>query len=321
MREVNILVTGGAGFIGSHVCERLLKQSHHVWTIDDLNDYYDPAIKQGRLRHLQALAKPFTFVHGDITDRAAVDELFASVRFDQMIHLAARAGVRPSLLDPILYARVNVEGTVNLLEAARLSGVKKAAIASTSSVYGTNSRLPFSEDDPIFTAISPYASTKLACESLGHVYHHIYGMDVCVLRFFTVYGPRQRPDLAIYKFCKLIGAGKPIPVFGDGSTSRDYTYIDDNVDGVVATTNREFGYEIINLGESQSVKLDYMIELLEKELGRKAIIDRQSMQPGDVVATYANISKAQRLLGYNPQIKIEEGIKRFVAWFREAHGV
>ena len=318
---MTILVTGGAGFIGSHVCERLLLQGHTVWTIDDLNDFYDPAIKQGRLHHLQSLSKPFTFIHGDITDRAAVDTLFASGKFDQIIHLAARAGVRPSLINPVLYARVNVEGTVNLLEAAQRCGVKKITIASTSSVYGTNSKLPFSEDDPIFTAISPYASTKLACESLGHVYHHIYGMDIGVLRFFTVYGPRQRPDLAIYKFCKLIAAGKPIPVFGDGSTSRDYTYVDDTVDGVIAATNRELGYEIINLGESQPVKLDFMIALLEKELGRKAVIDRQPMQPGDVPTTFANITKAQRLLGYNPQIKIEEGIRRFVAWFRESHGV
>jgi UDP-glucuronate 4-epimerase len=321
VRVVNILVTGGAGFIGSHLCERLLRQRHHVWTLDDLNDYYDPAIKQGRLRHLQALAKPFTFIHGDITNRTAVDELFASVPFDQMIHLAARAGVRPSLLDPVLYARVNVEGTVNLLEAARQRGVKKVTIASTSSVYGTNSKLPFSEADPIFTAISPYASSKLACESLGHVYHHIYGMDVCVLRFFTVYGPRQRPDLAIYKFCKLVAAGKPIPVFGDGSSSRDYTYVDDTVDGITAAATREFGYEVINLGGSQPVKLDDMIALLEKELGKKAILDRQPMQPGDVPVTFANIEKAQRLLGYNPQIKIEEGIRRFVAWFREAHAL
>src|SRR5687767_13804710 len=229
---MNFLVTGGAGFIGSHLCERLLKAGHEVWAFDDLNSFYDIALKQGNIRDIQALAKPFTFVQGDITDRAAVEELFAETKFDQVIHLAARAGVRPSLEKPALYQRVNVEGTVNLLEAARQNGVKKIIIASSSSVYGVNSKVPFSESDPIISTISPYAASKLACEALGHVYHHVYGMDVIMLRFFTVYGPRQRPDLAIYKFTNLISQGKPIPVFGNGKTQRDYTYISDIVDGV-----------------------------------------------------------------------------------------
>src|SRR5271156_4223392 len=263
---MNFLVTGGAGFIGSHVCERPLREGHSVWAFDDLNPFYDPQIKQRNLREIQSLARPFEFVHGDITDAAALVEIFSSVKFDQVIHLAARAGVRPSLEAPALYQRVNVEGTVNVLEAARKSGVKKIIIASSSSVYGINSKVPFSENDPIFSAISPYAASKLAGEALGHVWHHIYKMDVTMLRFFTVYGPRQRPDLAIYKFAKLICAGKPIPVFGDGSAARDYTFVADIVDGVMACTKKEIGYEIFNLGESQTISLSRMIELLESAL-------------------------------------------------------
>lgn len=313
---MNFLVTGGAGFIGSHVCERLLGLGHAVWAFDDLNPFYDPTIKQRALESLQIPGRPFTFVRGDLTDRQAVDALFGRAKFDQIIHLAARAGVRPSLLEPALYQRVNVEGTVNLLEAARLSSVKKITIASSSSVYGVNAKVPFSESDPIFSAISPYAASKLACEALGHVYHHIYGMDVVMLRFFTVYGPRQRPDLAIHKFARLIALGKPIPVFGDGSTARDYTYVTDTVDGVIACTRNEFGYEIFNLGESQTVTLSRLIELLEQSLGRKATLDRQPPQPGDVPITYANIEKARAKLGYDPKVKIEEGIGKFIEWFR-----
>jgi UDP-glucuronate 4-epimerase len=316
---MNFLVTGGAGFIGSHVCERLLRDGHSVWAFDDLNNFYDPQFKQRNLREIQSLAKPFEFVHGDITDAATLAEIFSAVKFDQVIHLAARAGVRPSLEQPALYQRVNVEGTVNVLEAARKSGVKKIIIASSSSVYGTNSKVPFSESDPIFSAISPYAASKLAGESLGHVYHHIYKMDVAMLRFFTVYGPRQRPDLAIYKFAKLISAGKPIPVFGDGGTARDYTFVSDTLDGIIACTQREFGFEIFNLGESQTVKLSRLIELLENALGKKAAIDRQPMQPGDVPITFADISKAREKLGYDPQVKIEAGIKLFADWFRKSH--
>jgi len=314
---MNFLVTGGAGFIGSHVCGRLLHEGHAVWAFDDLNSFYPPALKQANLRALQSPARPFTFIHGDLTERADLDELFASVKFDQIIHLAARAGVRPSLAEPALYQRVNVEGTVNLLEAARLHKVKKITIASSSSVYGVNAKVPFSESDPIFSAISPYAASKLACEALGHVYHHVYGFDVAMLRFFTVYGPRQRPDLAIHKFASLISAGKPIPVYGDGSTARDYTYVDDTVDGVIACTRKEFGFQIFNLGESQTVKLGYLIELLEKALEKKAVIDRQPDQPGDVPITFADITKARAQLGYHPRVKIEAGIPKFTEWFRQ----
>jgi UDP-glucuronate 4-epimerase len=312
---MNFLVTGGAGFIGSHVCERLLSDGHSVWALDDLNPFYDVAIKRRNICDIQKLAKPFTFIQGDITDPDCLAETFSGGKFDQIIHLAARAGVRPSLAEPALYQRVNVEGTVNLLEAARLHGVRKFILASSSSVYGVNAKVPFSEGDAIFSAISPYAASKLACEALGHVYHHLYNMDVVALRFFTVYGPRQRPDLAIHKFARLITDGKPIPVFGDGSTARDYTFIEDIVAGVLACTTREFGFEIINLGESQTVKLSCLIELLEKALGKKAVIDRQPTQPGDVPMTFADISKAQKVLGYQPRVKIEQGIPLFVEWF------
>jgi UDP-glucuronate 4-epimerase len=314
---MNFLVTGGAGFIGSHVCERLLQDGHAVWALDDLNDFYDPQLKRANIRDIQSLAKPFEFIHGDLCDAAAVNEVFSSVKFDQVIHLAARAGVRPSLERPALYQRVNVEGTVNLLEAARKTGVKKITLASSSSVYGVNAKVPFSESDPIFSAISPYAASKLACEALGHTYHHVYGMDVAMVRFFTVYGPRQRPDLAIHKFTQLIDAGKPIPVFGDGSTARDHTFVSDIVQGVIACTKREFGFDIFNLGESQTVKLSALIALIESALGKTAIIDRQPLQPGDVPVTFADISKARAKLGYQPQVKVEKGIPLFVEWFRK----
>jgi UDP-glucuronate 4-epimerase len=316
---MHVLVTGGAGFIGSHLCERLLGEGHRVTAFDDLNDFYDPAIKEQNLREIGSGAD-FAFVQGDLTDTAAVEALFKGAKFDQVVHLAARAGVRPSLKQPALYQRVNVEGTVNLMEAARRNDVRKITIASSSSVYGVNSKVPFSESDPIFAAISPYAASKLACEALGHVYHHVYGMDVVMLRFFTVYGPRQRPDLAIFKFAELISRGHAIPVFGDGTSARDYTYVADTVDGIMACTGRQFGFEIFNLGESQTVPLHYLIELLEKALGRKAVVDRQPSQPGDVPITYADITKARTKLGYNPRIKIEDGIPMFVQWFRQKTG-
>jgi UDP-glucuronate 4-epimerase len=316
---MNFLVTGGAGFIGSHVCERLLLEGHSVWAFDDLNSFYDPKLKQNNIRELQSLGKPFEFVQGDLTDVPAVNGLVQAVPFDQVIHLAARAGVRPSLEEPALYQRVNVEGTVNLLEALRRSSTRKIVMASSSSVYGVNSKVPFAESDPIFTPISPYASSKLACEALGHVYHHVYEFDVVMLRFFTVYGPRQRPDLAIYKFACLIGAGKPVPVFGDGSSARDYTYINDILEGIMACTKRKFGYEIYNLGESQTVRLSRLIELLERALNQRAIIDRQPAQPGDVPLTCADTAKARADLGYQPRVPIEQGIPLFVEWFRRAH--
>jgi UDP-glucuronate 4-epimerase len=315
--SMKFLVTGGAGFIGSHVCEQLLADGHAVWVLDDLNAFYDPQLKRANLQAIQSRGGQFEFIHADLVDAPAVEALFARVKFDQVIHLAARAGVRPSLAEPALYQRVNVEGTVNILEAARKHGCPKVTIASSSSVYGVNAKTPFAESDPIFSAISPYAASKLACEALGHVYHHVYGLDVIMLRFFTVYGPRQRPDLAIHKFAKLIAAGQPIPVFGDGSTARDYTYITDIVDGIMGCTRHRFGFEIFNLGESQTVTLARLIELLENSLGRKAILNRQPAQPGDVPLTFADVSQARAKLGYAPRTKIADGIPLFVKWFNE----
>ncbi|MDB6110286.1 MAG: NAD-dependent epimerase/dehydratase [Pedosphaera sp.] len=316
---MNFLVTGGAGFIGSHVCERLLHSGHAVWVLDDLNPFYSPAVKQKNIDEIASLGKPFTFVLGELSNFKVLEDLFKEGRFDQVIHLAARAGVRPSLDEPERFQEVNVEGTVNVLEAARRHGVKKVVLASSSSVYGVNKKVPFAESDPVFSVISPYAASKLACEALGHVYHYVYGLDVSMLRFFTVYGPRQRPDLAIHKFAKLISAGKPIQVYGDGLTARDYTYISDIVDGIIACTERKFGYEIFNLGNSQSVTLSYLIELLEKALGQKAVIQRMTTQAGDVPLTFADISKSAEFLNYAPKIKIEEGIPRFIEWFKKQH--
>jgi UDP-glucuronate 4-epimerase len=315
LHAMNFLVTGGAGFIGSHVCERLLGLGHRVWAFDDLNDFYDPQLKRRNLTDLKGDA--FNFVQGDVSKPHQLEDLLKNVRFEQIIHLAARAGVRPSLEQPALYQRVNVEGTVNVFEAARKNGVRKLILASSSSVYGVNSKVPFSECDPIFSAISPYAASKLACEALGHVYHHLYGLDVVALRFFTVYGPRQRPDLAIHKFARLINTGQPIPVFGDGTASRDYTYITDILEGIMACTKIDVGFEIFNLGESQTVTLSKLIEMLEKGLGKKARLEHFPAQPGDVPVTYADISKARTKLGYNPSIRIEQGLMLFIDWFRK----
>jgi UDP-glucuronate 4-epimerase len=315
---MNFLVTGGAGFIGSHVCQRLLTAGHAVWALDDLNGFYDPVLKRRNLALIQALRKPFVFTQGDVADRPCVERVLREVKFDQVIHLAARAGVRPSLEEPALYQRVNVEGTANILEAARANGVAKITIASSSSVYGVNAKVPFAESDPVFRPISPYAASKLACEALGHVFHHVYGLDIVMLRFFTVYGPRQRPDLAIHKFARRIAGGQPIELFGDGSSARDYTYITDIVDGIMACVRKTFGYEIFNLGGSNPTKLSRLVELLEAALGKKALIERKPEQPGDVPQTWADLAKSGRLLGYAPKISMEEGIPLFVNWFRAA---
>jgi UDP-glucuronate 4-epimerase len=314
----NILVTGGAGFIGSHLVERLLAEdAWRVTVIDDFNDFYDPALKRRNVAPHLGRAD-FQLVEADIRERAALERVFAATTFDCVVHLAARAGVRPSLTEPFLYAETNITGTLNLLECARETGVPQFVFGSSSSVYGINAKVPFSEDDPIRQTISPYAATKAAGEMLCHTYAHLHRLRCVALRFFTVYGARQRPDLAIHKFAKLISGGKPIPVFGDGTTRRDYTYIEDIIAGVrAAISYTASDYEAINLGESRTVELRELIALLEKELGRKAVLDRQPMQPGDVPQTFADISKARRLLGYNPQTQIEEGIRRFVSWFEK----
>jgi UDP-glucuronate 4-epimerase len=314
----NVLITGGAGFIGSHLVDHLLTEGGwRVTVVDDFNDFYDPAIKRENV--IASLSNPnFKLVVADIRDRAALTEAFDRMSFDCIVHLAARAGVRPSLKEPRLYVETNINGTLNLLELARTHGVKQFVFGSSSSVYGLNAKVPFSEDDPIFNPISPYAATKAGGELLCHSYAHLYDMRIVCLRFFTVYGARQRPDLAIHKFAKLISAGRPIPVFGDGTTRRDYTYIDDIIAGVRAAMNYDqSNYEVINLGESRTVELGELIFLLEKSLDRHAEIDRQPLQPGDVTQTFADIAKARRLLGYNPETQIEQGLEKFVAWFRE----
>jgi UDP-glucuronate 4-epimerase len=315
---INILITGGAGFIGSHLVDRLVgDDGFHVTVLDDFNDFYDPAIKRSNIStHLGR--NNFELVEGDITDSNMINDLFRRDRFDYVVHLAARAGVRPSLENPLGYENTNVRGTYTLLEAARNNGVAKFIFGSSSSVYGTNSRVPFSEDDPISEPISPYAATKIAGEAACHAYSHLYDMKVICLRFFTVYGARQRPDLAIHKFARLISQGRSIPMFGDGTTRRDYTYIDDIISGLLAALRFEASnFEIFNLGESQTVELRELVALLEKALGKRAAIDYQPLQAGDVPVTYADIGKARSLLGYEPRTQIEEGIERFVKWFKQ----
>lgn len=313
----NLLITGGAGFIGSHLVDRLLATNvERITVVDDFNDFYNPSIKRDNIR--EHLKDPRYSIHEvDIRDRVALDHVFNESNFDCVVHLAARAGVRPSLSEPQLYTETNINGTVNLLELARQHDIKQFVFGSSSSVYGINAKVPFSEDDPIRQPISPYAATKGAGELLCHTYSHLYGLRCVCLRFFTVYGPRQRPDLAIHKFAKLISQHKPIPVFGDGSTRRDYTYIDDIIDGVTAAIDYDkSNYEVINLGESRTVELRELISLLEKELDTHAIIERQPPQPGDVPQTFADVSKARALLNYQPKTQIEEGLRRFVEWFR-----
>jgi len=312
-----LLVTGGAGFIGSNLVDRLLASDvEHITVADDFNNFYEPEIKRANIR--EHLADPrYKLAEVDIRDRAALENVFDGRNFDCIVHLAARAGVRPSLAEPELYSETNINGTLNLLELARHHNIKQFVFGSSSSVYGINAKVPFSEDDPIRQPISPYAATKGAGELICHAYSHLYGIRCVCLRFFTVYGPRQRPDLAIHKFAKLISAGKPIPVFGDGTTRRDYTYVDDIIAGVVAATEYDGSdYEVFNLGESRTVELRELISLLEKELDTHAVIDRQPPQPGDVPQTFADVDKARKLLHYNPQTQIEDGIRRFIEWFR-----
>jgi UDP-glucuronate 4-epimerase len=314
----NILITGGAGFIGSHLIDHLMAAGGwHVTAVDDFNEFYDPAIKRANIQ--SHLACPnFKLIEADIRACDRLSSAFHEKSFDCIVHLAARAGVRASLKEPRLYVETNINGTLNLLQLAREHGVRQFVFGSSSSVYGTNTKVPFNEADPIFNPISPYGATKAGGELLCHAYAYLYQMRIVCLRFFTVYGARQRPDLAIHKFAKLINSGKPIPVFGDGTTRRDYTYIDDIIAGVRAAINYDHTvYEVINLGESRMVELRELISLLENALGKKAEIDWQPMQPGDVPQTFADITKARRLLGYDPQTQIENGIHKFVDWFQQ----
>ena len=313
-----ILLTGGAGFIGSHVGERLLARGDELWVLDNFNDFYDPAIKR---RNAEALtAAGARVVTGDFRDVDTVEGLFSEGRFDALIHLAAMAGVRPSLEDPLLYQDVNVRGTMILLEALRKRPETRFVFASSSSVYGANETIPFSEADEIHHPVSPYAATKRAGELIAYTYHHLYGIPTSALRFFTVYGPRQRPEMAIAKFTRAILEGRPIPFYGDGSTRRDYTYVDDIVDGVLASLDRCEGYEIYNLGENATTSLSDLVSMLGEVCGKQPILDRQPLQPGDVMVTCADVTKAQEKLGYAPSVPVAEGLRRYVEWVHAQPG-
>jgi len=309
-----ILITGGAGFIGSSLADKLLTLGHQVIVIDNFSDYYNPAIKRKNIEN--ALQSPnYKLYEGNIEKPEDLEKVFSENKIDGIVHLAARAGVRPSIEAPLAYAMTNIIGTINILEMMKKYGVKRMSMASSSSVYGNCKADKFSEDLNIREPISPYAATKSADEQICYTYHHLYGIEIYMLRFFTVYGPRQRPDLAINKFTKRIMSDEPIDMYGDGSTMRDYTYIDDIVAGIIATLNyHQTGYEIFNLGGGSPVTLKEMIATIEEVLGKKAKINQLPMQPGDVDKTVSDISKARTLLGYHPQTSFKEGIQKFVAW-------
>ena len=315
----HILVTGGAGFIGSHLTRRLLERGERVTALDDFNDFYDPALKRANAAAF-AGRSDWRLVEGDIRDAARVDALFEREHFDAVVHLAARAGVRPSLLEPILYEEVNCIGTLRLLEAARRHGPANFVFASSSSVYGINEKVPFAEDDPVDLPISPYATTKRAGELLCFNYSHLYGLRTSCLRFFTVYGPAQRPEMAIAKFTDLIARGRTLPLYGSGQTRRDYTYVDDIVDGIVAALELAPKFEIFNLGGSQTTTLIDLVHWIAGELGVEPRLEMLPEQPGDVPITFADVAKAGRLLGYAPKVPIREGLARYVAWYRSRPG-
>jgi UDP-glucuronate 4-epimerase len=312
---MKVLITGAAGFIGSHLSERLLDDGLMVVGLDNFDDFYNPQIKRQNIKGCLK-NKNFQLVEADIRDSAAMDKTVGG-GIEIIVHLAARAGVRPSIEKPLLYADVNINGTMVLLEAAKKHKVNKFIFGSSSSVYGNNKKVPFSEDDNVDFPISPYAATKKAGELICHTYHHLYGISITPLRFFTVYGPRQRPDLAIHKFAQLIEQGKPIPVYGDGSRMRDFTYIDDIIDGTVAAMNKCTGFSIYNLGESRPISVNDLIAEIEKALGKKAVKKYLPTQPGDVERTYADVTKAVNELGYKPNTTIQAGLAKFVEWLRQ----
>lgn len=311
------LVTGGAGFIGSHLVARLLESGSEVICIDNFDPYYPPEIKRENISKHLSNEDNFSLIEADIRDRKDLEMIFKSNNIDKIVHLAARAGVRPSISNPLLYEDVNVKGTLNLLELSKDYGIEEFVFGSSSSVYGVGDKIPFSEDEGVDRPISPYAASKRSCELFCYTYSHLYDISLSCLRFFTVYGPRQRPEMAIHKFTRLIDQqNKEVPMYGDGASKRDYTYISDIIDGIVSALDKNFGFEIINLGNSKTVELRYLISLIEKNLGKKAMIKRLPDQPGDVPITYADISKANRLLNYNPEVGIEDGIKKFVEWYK-----
>ena len=314
--SAHILVTGGAGFIGSHLTRRLLDRGDRVTILDDFNDFYDPARKRANVARL-AERDGFSLVEGDIRDAELIEKLFSEQRFDGVVHLAARAGVRPSLKEPILYEDTNCIGTLRLLEAARHHGPDTFIFGSSSSVYGINQKVPFSEEDEVNQPISPYATTKRAGELLCYNYHHLYDMNIACLRFFTVYGPAQRPEMAIHKFTDLLAKGEEIPMYGDGYSRRDYTFIDDIIDGVVASLDLAPPFEILNLGGAETTALADLVRMIADELGVEHRVQYLPDQPGDVPITYADVRKAGRVLGYSPRVSIREGLRRFVEWYRE----
>jgi UDP-glucuronate 4-epimerase len=311
-----IFVTGGAGFIGSHLCGRLLREGHRVVCLDNFDDFYEPEIKRRNVQEAMGKAQ-FELIEGDIRDTQLIPRIFRDRTFDVVVHLAARAGVRPSIDYPKLYEEINIQGTINLLDACRELSVKSYVFASSSSVYGGNSKVPFSEEDRVETPISPYGTTKRSGELFCYTYHRLYGINIACLRYFTVYGPRQRPEMAIHKFTRLIEGNERLPMYGDGQSIRDYTYIDDSIDGTMGAIYGNKGYEIYNLGESHTTSLSDLIRMLEQALGKRAIIEGLPEQRGDMPVTYANIEKARRKLGYAPRVSMEEGIARFVEWYRK----
>ncbi len=337
---MDFCVTGGSGFIGSHLCGRLLKDGHNVINVDNFCDFYPLEYKIDNVKRtlgvqhdvcdIESLKKiadknpRYTICNVDIRDKASLDDMFASRHIDAVFHMAAMAGVRPSIEQPLLYNEVNVTGTLNILENMVKKGISKIVTASSSSVYGNCKEAPFREDMNVDRPISPYAATKKTVEVLSHVYHHLYGIDMALLRFFTVYGPGQRPDLAIHKFTRLMMEGSGITAFGDGSMERDYTYIDDIIDGTVKAMDHvnsgEGIYEVFNLGESRTVRLDELIMMLEKNIGVKAVVKWADEQPGDVKRTFADISKAKNILGYDPSTPIEKGLEIFVDWCGRYYG-
>ena len=316
LSERAILVTGGAGFIGSHLAERLLERGRRVVVLDSFDDFYDPAIKRRNVRRAAGTAG-YRLVEGDIRDAAALDRLFAAERFESVVHLAARAGVRPSIERPALYVSVNLDGTTAVLEASRRHGVERFVFGSSSSVYGDNDKLPFAEDDRADRPASPYGATKKAGELLCYAFHRLGGMPVACLRFFTVFGPRQRPEMAIHKFARLLFEGRAVEQFGDGGSARDYTYVSDIVEGILLALERATGYHVWNLGGAHTTRLDELVHKIASGLGVPARVTRLAAQPGDMARTWADVRRAEAELGWTPRVPFDRGLELFLDWFRE----